>query len=230
MSARRQYTLTQILAMVGARFQNSPFWTTAELTAYINESLRTWACLTGYWKTRVVMTTLPTLPYYSLAGFLTSGMRVEFNSSPLAQSTVTNWDKGSPSWEGQPGIPQEWAPVGLSLIAIKPADAVGYNSLVIDGLSTAPQLVLSSDFIDIGAEELNTLMDYCQYLGAFKEGGAEFDAAVETLYKPFLKAAAVKNEKLLASAIFRKAMGMDMDLAGIRPRRTKSQLQPVGER
>jgi hypothetical protein len=229
MSARTQYTLKQVQAMVYARFQNSPFWTQSEITDYINEALRTWSSLTGYWKSRVVMTTIPNLPYYNLAGFLTSGMRLEFNSQPLVQSTITNWDKGDPSWEGEPSIPQEWAPVGISLIAIKPADAVGYNSLVIDGLAAAPQLVELTDFIDIGAEELNTLMDYCQYLGAFKEGGAEFDAAL-TLYQSFMKAAAVKNEKLLASAIFRKAMGMDNDLAGLRPRRTKSELQPVGER
>jgi len=229
MSARTQYTLAQVQTMVFARFENSPFWTPAEVTGYINEALRCWSCLTGYWKQRVVMQTLPTLPYYSLAGFLTAGMRVEFNSTPLAQGSLTNWDKGYPKWEGRLGIPLEWAPVGISLIALRPADAVGYNSLVIDGLSAAPQLVALDDTIDIGAEELNTLVNYCQYLGAFKEGGAEFDAAIP-LYQSFLKAAAVKNEKLLSSSLFRKAMGIDIDPPILRPRRTRSDLQPVGER
>lgn len=231
MSARTQYTLAQIQPMVFARLQNSPFWTTAEVTAYINESLRTWSCLTGYWKKRVILTTQPSLPYYSLAGYLTSGMRVEWNSTALVQSTITGWDKGYPCWEGQPSVPQEWAPLGISLIGIRPADRVGQNSLVIDGLAVAPQLVAITDFIDIGPEELNSLMDYCQYLGAFKEGGAELENAM-ALYQQFLKAAAVKNEKLLSSNIFRKAMGLDMDLGGQRPRRSKplEQAQPVGER
>jgi hypothetical protein len=229
MPARTQYTLTQIQAMVFARFENSPFWSQAEVTGYINESLRLWACLTGYWKKRIVMQTLPTLPYYSLAGLLTSGMRVEFNSTPLSQGSLTNWDKGYPKWEGRPSTPQEWAPIGVSLIALRPADAVGYNSLVIDGLSSAPQLIKPTDFIDIGAEELNTLVNYCQYLGTFKEGGAEFDAGIP-LYQSFLKAASVKNEKLLSSNLFRKAMGMDIDPPILRLRRTKNELQPVGER
>ena len=229
MASRTQYTLAQIQSMVFDRFERSPFWTPAEITGYINEALRLWSCLTGYWKQRVVMQTLPTLPYYNLAGFLTSGMRVEFNSTPLAQGSITNWDKGYPSWEGRPSIPVEWAPVGISLIALRPADAVGYNSLIIDGLASAPILVNTDDTIDIGAEELQTLTSYCQYLGAFKEGGAEFDAAIP-LYQSFLKAAAVKNEKLLASSLFRKAMGMDIDPPVLRPRRTKSELQPVGER
>lgn len=229
MSARTKYTLAQIQSRVYDRLQQSPFWTTSEVTKFINEALRTWSCLTGYWKQRVTLSTLPTLPYYSLASFLTFGMRVEFNGSPLIQSTVTNWDKGYPEWEGNPGTPQEWAPVGISLIAIRPADAAGGNALVVDGCASAPVLVNPGDFIDIGAEELNSLLQYCQYLAAFKEGGQEFESSV-ALYQSFLKAAAVKNEKLLASAIFRRAMGIDNDLAGLRPRRTKSQLQPVGER
>lgn len=231
MAPRQQYTLAQVQVMVYDRLQNSPFWSQAEITAYINESLRTWSSLTGYWKQRVTITTLPALPYYSLAGFLTSGMRVEWNSQPLMQATVMNWDKGYPRWEGQPSTPQEWAPIGISLIGLRPPDLVGNNSLVLDGLAVAPQLKLPSDFIDIGAEELNSLMDYCQYLGTFKEGGAELESGLE-LYKSFLKAAAVKNEKLLASAVFRRAMGLDMDLGGIRPRRSKplEQSQAIGER
>ena len=229
MAPRQQFTLTQIQGMFYDRVQRSPFFANSEVTGFINEALRVWSCLTGYWKQRIVMTTLPSLPYYSLAGFLSSGMHIEWNSKPLDQSSVTNWDKGYPLWEGQPGTPLEWAPIGISLIGIRPADIAGGNSLVIDGLTVAPTLSAPGSFIDIVAEELSSLLSYCQYLAAFKEGGAEFEAAIP-LYQGFLKAASVKNEKLLASAVFRKAMGMDTDLAGQRPRRTKSQLQPVGER
>lgn len=229
MSARKQYTLTQIQNMVFARLQNSPFWTATEITGYINEALRMWSVLTGYWKQRVILTTNPVTPYYNLGGYLTSGMHVEWNSQPLSQSTLTNWDKGYPYWKGKPGIPQEWAPVSISLIALRPADAVGQNSLTIDGIAKAPILVNQSDYIDIGAEELNSIMNYCQYLGAFKEGGGEFESALP-LYQAFLKASAVKNEKLFTSNIYRKAMGLDVDLGGTKPRRSKPIEQPVGER
>lgn len=229
MSARQQYTLAQILPMVSARLQQSPFWSTHEQTKFVNEALRTWSALTGYWKGRITLPTRSTLPYYSIAGSLTFGMRVEFNGRPLIPSSVTNWDKGYPQWEGRPSIPQEWAPIGISLIAIRPADAAGDNALTLDGVSAAPILVNSTDFIDIGAEELSALIGYTQYLAAFKEGGQEFESALP-LYQAFLKAAAVKNEKLLASIVFRRAMGLDTDLAGQRPRRSKPLLQPVGAR
>jgi len=212
------------------RLQHSPFWTPSEVTGFINEALRVWSALTGYWKQRVVLTTLPTLPYYSLAGFLTFGMHVEWNGQPLTQSSVTNWDKGDYMWEGNPDIPQEWAPIGISIIAIKPADAVGQNSLVIDGMSAAPVLKNAGDFIDIGSEELDTLLKECQYLAAFKEGGEELESA-KALHTAFLKAAVVKNEKLLASSFFRRAVGLDTDQAGERPRRVKAILpQPIGAR
>jgi hypothetical protein len=230
MSARQQYTLTQVQAMVAARLQQSPFWTAAEQTKLINEALRTWSCLTGYWKARIVLTTNSNLsPYYNIAGSLTFGMRVEFDGSPLTPSSLTNWDKGYPQWEGRPSTPQEWAPVGISLIAVRPADAAGNNSLVLDGVAASPILKLAGDFIDIGSEELNALIGYTQYLAAFKEGGQEFESVLP-LYQAFLKAAAVKNEKLMASAIFRRAMGIDTDLAGQRPRRAKPLMQPVGAR
>lgn len=229
MAARKQYTLAQVQSKVYDRLQQSPFWTPAEVIGFINESLRLWSILTGYWKKRLPLTTQSTLPYYSLASYLTFGMRVEFNSVPLIQSSVTNWDKGYPEWEGNPSSPVEWAPIGLSLIAIRPADAIGNNSLVLDGVANAPVLVNAADFIDIGAEELNALLGYCQYLAAFKEGGQEFESAIP-LYQAFLKAAAVKNEKLNASNVFRRAMGLDTDLAGQHPRRAKSQLQPIGAR
>lgn len=220
-----------MLARLGDRLQNSPFWTQPEQTALINESLRTWSALTGYWKTRVLLTTQPTLPYYSLAGFITFGMHLEFNGTPLVQSSVINWDKGSPYWEGRPSPngPEEWAPIGISLIAIKPTDQVGGRTIVVDGVAAAPQLSKPGDFIDIGDEEFSALVGYQQYLAAFKEGGAEFESSL-ALYQAFLQAAAVKNEKLLASAIFRRAMGLDNEQAGQRPRRIKSTLQPLGAR
>ena len=231
MAARKRYKLSQMQAQLSDRLQRSPFWTTAELTAYLNEALRTWSCLTGYWKKRVVLQTRPNAPYYNVAGYLTFGMHIEFNSVPLLPATVYEWDKGYPYWEGRPSPfgPTEWAPIGISLFAIRPADAIGLNSLVVDGVSNAPILVGANDTIDIGDEELNTLLTYCQYLAAFKEGGAEFQASLP-FHQAFLKAAAVKNEKLNASAIFRRAMGLDAEQAGQRPRRVPPTMQPVGMR
>jgi hypothetical protein len=231
MSARTRYTLAQMQSRLADRLERSPFWTTAELTAYVNEALRTYSALTGYWKQRVTLVTIANLPYYNLAGALTFGMHLEFESTPLLQSSVINWDKGYPCWEGQPSPsgPQEWAPIGISLIAIRPTDMVGGRTIVVDGVAAAPILVNAGDFIDIGDEDFTALLGYAQYLGTFKEGGQEFQSALP-LHQAFLRQAAVRNEKLYASAIFRRAMGLDNEQAGQRPRRVPAQGTPVGAR
>jgi hypothetical protein len=231
MAPRQRVNLAQFRQQVRNQLQQSPFWTDAELNANINESLRTWNCLTGQWKRPVTITTQQNRPYYSLAGLLVFGMRVQFGSLPLAQSSLTNWDKESPQWEGRPSAsgPDEWAPVGISIIAIKPADAVGNRTLTINGVAATPILTTDADFIDIGEEEFDSLLNYNQYLAVFKCGGAEFESCLP-LYQSFLKAAASKNERLNASNLFRRAMGIDNDQAGMRPRRAPALMQPVGER
>ena len=232
MAPRQRVNLAQFRQQVRNSLQQSPFWTDAELNANINESLRTWNCLTGVWKQRVTLRTRQYLPYYSLAGSLVFGMRVEFGSNnSLAHASLTNWDKEFPQWEGRPSAsgPEDWAPVGINIIAIRPTDAIGGRTLVVDGVSATPTLAVDGDFIDIGQEDFNALLDYNQYLNAFKEGGAEFESSLE-FHRSFLKAAANKNEKLMTSNIFRRAMGIDTDQAGMRPRRTPATLQPVGER
>ena len=227
MAPRQQHTLTDIQGYLQNRLQSSPFWNNSELTTLINEGIRTWNCLTGQWKRRVPITTVRGNPYYQLPANLVFGMHLEFNGQPITQGSVAGWDRGSPDWESQPSVPQEWAPVDLLTIAIRPADAVGRNSLAVDGVSAAPVLVGGGDFIDMSEDDYSAYIGYLQYLAAFKEGGAEFENA-QPLHVAFLKQAAIRNEKLLASAIFRRAMGLDEK--GVRPRFTRSQLNPVGVR
>lgn len=198
------------------------FWRTAELNAYINETLRCWNMLTGYWRGKVNVTPAGTVAnqvWYSLPAPMTSGMRVTFNNVPLNVASLDQLDNGRPQWEGEtttsggdvPAVVDSWAPAGLTLIAIWPADAAGGNNLMCDGILTTPTVSADADPIDIGEDDIDTLLDYAEHLCQFKEGGAEFAASVETLYKPFLQAAATRNAILMASAEFRKWMGLHMD-------------------
>ena len=204
-----------ILNRLGAA--GSVFWRTDELNRLINQALRTFNALTGFWKTRKVITTTANTVYYSIPGTLTAGMRVEFNSHPLGYSSLSDLDNGQPGWEdqttatsGQPSTPQMWTPVGLDLIAIWPADAAGNNSLTVDGIAQTPVLSDDNSFVDIGEEELNMLLDYIEHLAVFKEGGKEF-AASQVMYQNFLKGCATRNSMLMASASFRRFMGVQND-------------------
>lgn len=210
----------QLLERLGPA--GSTFWRTDELNAYINECLRTWNMLTGYWRGKVNVTPTGTVAnqvWYTLPAPMTSGMRVMFNGKQLNVASLDQLDNGRPQWESEtttdggdvPSVVDSWAPAGLTLIAIWPADAAGTNSLLCDGILTTPIPANDAAFIDIGEEDMDTLLDYCEHLCQFKEGGQEFAASVETLYKPFLQSAATRNAMLMASAEFRKWMGLHMD-------------------
>ena len=203
------------------------FWRDDELNRLINEALRMWNCLTGYWRVRdVSVVTVANQVWYPLPSTITSQMRVEWQAKPLGYSALADLDNGRPAWEGETtadggDVPSEvavWAPAGLNLIAIWPADAAGNAQLVLDGIAATPVLTLDADFIDIGSEELSAILDYIEHAAVFKEGGAEF-TSTGTLLESFLKAAAERNSLLMASAPFRRWLGIHQDEARV-PRRT----------
>jgi hypothetical protein len=127
-------------------------------------------------------------------------------------------DYGYPGWWTQntktggnvPTTPQKWLPLSLAIIAIWPADAVGGNLLTFEGIGNTPQLVNSTDFIDIGNEELNSIVGYALHTLAFKEGGARFESTLP-YFVNFLQAAAGENDQLQLSAEFRHITGVDLN-------------------
>lgn len=237
MAARQIVTLAQMQQLVLNRLANSPFWTTtiasgsafSEITFYINYALRSWQALTGYWKERITFQTIATCPYYDLPRSMSMALRVSANELPLFQGDVFSWDQGFPGWEGIPGPPAEWAPIGVNILAIRPVDYVGGISLVVDGISKPPILTAHGDFIDIGQEEFNTLLGEIAHMAAFKEGGVEFKATIP-MHASFIKSAAILNERLRASARFRGIMGISEDEQRKKRRVKASDLAPVGER
>jgi hypothetical protein len=59
--------------------------------------------------------------------------------------------------------------------------------------------VLTTDYIQVGHEDIPYLFDYTRHVLSFKLGGAEF-AATMPLYDNFLQGAAQRNKLLAAKA------------------------------
>lgn len=216
--AFQSYTLADIRGFLQERIDSVPFWVDAEANNAINEALLMWNSLTGFWKGTQTITTTPNTWDYQLDASIVFGMRVEFDHRTLAPSSFTEMDAGKPGWQSQtttdggkiPTTPQIWLPMSIDLIAIWPADSDGGHSLVINGISQTPELVDDSDFIDIGAEAFNALLNYALHALALKEGGERF-AATLPLFKDFLKEAAEENDQLMTSSLFRQVIGIDMN-------------------
>lgn len=224
-----QIQRSAIRAMVYERLGQSSnqFWRDDEINRYIQEALRVWNSLTGFWSVQLFLTTVANQPWYTLPGTITSATRVEWNGQPMSQSSLWELDYGHQSWESDttnvPNVPIQpkcWAPAGLTLIAIWPADATSTNALTVQGIADTPILTTDAQFLDIGREELNHILDYIQHIATFKEGGQEFDTS-QRLLQNFLKGAATRNSMLMANEKYGPWMGQTRE--PVQRRRTLAQ-------
>lgn len=215
--AYQQVTLSKFRARLMERLGNlsATFFTTLELNAYIMESVRVWNSMTGYWKGPQLFNTT-TSPWYVVQGTIFSSVRVTWNGSPLSPIALYDLDSGRPNWQSEtvagggdvPSTPQLYAIGATNLIAIWPSDTVTTNQLKIDGVLSTPLLIADTDFLDIGQEEFALLLDYCEHLALFKEGGAEWEAGMPLLQN-FITGATARNGMLQKSNLYTKFMGGD---------------------
>jgi hypothetical protein len=213
--AYTQVTLATLQTALEAKWESSPFWVTAEATLAINEALQWYNLYTGLWRQRVQMPTVAGQVIYSLtSGILLSPARVQFNSRPLAMASLDDLDDGRPEWQSEttddadtPSTVQLWAPVGLTQLAIWPADADGANSLIIDGVRETPTLAAPGDFIDIDDSEINAILGEALHIATFKDPGRF--PRTQGWHQEFLRTVMAHNARLNASDHFRQAAGVD---------------------
>ena len=206
--AYAQYTLADLIALfyeqVGG---NTVFWRTDEVTRILQESFRVFNCLTGFWRARVSAgVTVANQNWYATPLGMTYLLRVELNNQPLVSTTLYDLDYGKDDWEADSGIPEAWAPAGVTQFAIWPADVNAGDSLTVEGVQPAPVLTGVGN-VDLGKDELETILDYAEHIAQFKEGGQEFEAS-QQLLSEFLKEAGSRNAVLMQSAKFRSWMGL----------------------
>lgn len=228
MATYQRYSLAQIKAFlaqrVGLPASGVGFWYADEFQYAINEAISVFQALTGYWTTSFPLSLVAGESFYDVPRQVVSVRRVTFNGAPLTQTSTPELDLSFGSWEGTTGTPEYWAPEGLNLVAVYPVPATS-ATVVLEGLSDAPWLNTDADFLDIGDDELNALLEYAHHYLTFKEGGQEFKSSSPGL-QTFLKQAAEKNGQLRAATFYRKWMGLDHE-ADQRPSSTPT---PPGAR
>lgn len=211
----QQTTLANLRTRLQARQDNSVYWVDEEMRLALNESLRVWNLLTQEFRGRVVMNAVNG-PYIAPPVALTQHTRVQFDSSPLDKTSLPALSAIIPGWEGQrttdggaiPVTVQNWAPVGLYLLAIWPTEPTAAHALVLDGVAITPILVNEADYIDAGEELLDRLIDYAQHVLTFKIAGASFAESLPK-YRRFIQAAGVQNARFRASSLYKRVMAGD---------------------
>lgn len=235
--------LSTLRTYVTSRLQNPYFWSALEVQVAINDAILSLQLATGLWQGRFVVSTVAGRSIYnigSLAQLQVGGvtqllmpLRMAFNSAPLDPTSTDDLDNGypqAPGWQltttatpGAPTTPTMWAPIGISYFALYPADAVGGNSLQIDGIIRSPTLVQESDFINIDTSQIPALVGECLATLAFKRGGIALQKALAG-HRDFVRMCAQINSHIKAMAPFRKYMAEDAS----RRTRRRDTIQPVG--
>lgn len=211
-------TLADLKADLAIKTDHSNAWSDDEYRLALNETLRDWNLLTGRWRRRVAYLMTSTTWEYDLGATLTYGMSVKVRGLPLHPCSIWDLDLGRPTWRTEttlsggsvPTTPTIWAPVSLQQIVIWPAhggDAV-IDALTVDGVSATPVLVEDPDFVDLGDEHLDVLMDYALHVLLFKQGGPLWQGT-KPFFQAFLQAAAEENSRLKSNQKFRRAAGLN---------------------
>jgi hypothetical protein len=114
-----------------------------------------------------------------------STIRVLLNGVPLPVDSLAAIDMAKPFWRNQTGKPTKAGVVDdLVMFDCIPDQAYG---VAIDVVQVAP-LPTGADYIQIGPEDIPSIVDYAVHILTFKAGGKEFEATFPK-YDSFLSSA-----------------------------------------
>lgn len=144
------------------------------------------------------------------AAIAVSVMRAYVNDSAVQVDALENLDAFLPGWQigmfnpAKQSAPTIAAMAGLNLVALSPVPDDTYG-VTVDVVRNAVVPVADGDFIQLGREELDVVIDYAQHVASFKQAGEEFKATQQG-FQRFVGGAAGYNQKLTTTAIYADVM------------------------
>ena len=122
--------------------------------------------------------------------------QVAINGQYVLPSSLYDFDFMNWNWQNISGQPTDVALIGRNLIALSPVPDAAY-SIQLDILRNMPIPVLDADFIQVGREHYDIILDYAAHLAFFKTQGAEFHGSYPMLDR-FMQFSMMNNSKLAA--------------------------------
>lgn len=122
-------------------------------------------------------------------------INAEINGVPLDTDSLTNMDAFNSTWQSDTGVPDSIAEI-RTLVALAPCPDDVYSA-TFDVVRKAIIPSVDGDLVQIGREQLDTILDYAEHLAAFKMGGEEFKSTLKGAQN-FFKSAVNYNERLAA--------------------------------
>src|SRR5262245_15312311 len=146
--------------------------------------------------------------YVQLALLLPVVIYAQFNNTVSATTTVPatglipatlqELESSTPNWQNIIDVPQDIVIAAPNLIAFNPRPDDDY-SIALDVVRKTPMPTSDSTQIQIGREQLDTIIDYAEHLALFKVGGQEWHAT-ERQADNFLIQSITYNQRISAAA------------------------------
>lgn len=130
---------------------------------------------------------------------IVTGAQIEGKWLPVG--TMADLDSSMLNWMNTTGRPRVLGANGFTL-AVGPMPDAPYK-ITLDMLEST--IVDPAGDVQVGLEELDILLDYGQYLGTFKQGGAEFKDC-QRFHDKFLREAGLVNSRVRASSIYKEVV------------------------
>jgi hypothetical protein len=157
-----------------------------------SDPVRTKYALTRYQQATATMQKMPAV------------LACRINDVPVFVDTVANGDYYDANWQAlTPAPPTKLYYSGLNLIGLAPQPNVGPYGVTVQVVRNMVLPVADNDDIQIGRDDLASVLDYAQHIAMFKVGGAEFIATLPLLDN-FLRHCALYNSKLSAQSMYRE--------------------------
>jgi hypothetical protein len=134
-----------------------------------------------------------------------SGLLVGCNGNNLHIDSLSALDSFNAGWENLQGVPWISGWVGRNLLALSPVPN-GVYSISVDSVRNMPVPVVDGDYLQVGREYVDTILDYAQHLASFKMGGQEFQNT-QAQFNRFIQAAGKMNTKIKAEVFYSQSMG-----------------------
>lgn len=136
--------------------------------------------------------------YVQLARMLPVVISAELNGIPTIPVTLQSLESCEPNWENRSGSPLDLALAAPNLVAINPVPDSVY-SVTVDVARKSVLPALDGDFIQIGREQLDMILDYAEHLALFKVAGTEWHQT-ERQAQNFLIQSLTYNHRISAAA------------------------------
>lgn len=127
-------------------------------------------------------------------------MQAQINDVAADLVSMTEMDRYRPEWDTMPPDFQTIVTAGIDFFTFVP-DLNNPMSVSMTVLANAPVPVADMDFIQTSRDSWDAILDYAQFLAAFKQGGNEFTTSLP-LEKNFYKQAMKVNGMLEKLGLF----------------------------